>query len=297
MPNTTSTTTTRTLRRRRSAPSDASHIPPLGPHSLSSSLHLCPVFEIAERFLTEVGDTTYLELARRLAELERQTPAARAPDCVAKIYQRLFRVTPEADRPALVLEAVAEFTAKASQAMDAGDADGAGQWLGGPGQWLSEAGVRPLWRVRQAEWRRLELRLAKLRGDEAAVRRLRLRVHALLKADRGALERWLVEEGLEEEALGFGVAPAFVPGHWVPRGAQWIDEEHGHCRVQRRSFLEYSGAARGLCTCGVSVTQVLRLQTIVGTGLAPCPYTQRPPSLWRDRLVAASPRERVHSVT
>ena len=215
------------------------------------------VFEIAERFLAEVGDTTYVHLARRLAELERSTGAARDPKRLATIYQRLLRVLPTEfpeDRAALVVQAVGEFVQKAETAMDAGDKEGARGWLTDPvvNAWLLSPAVRPLWRPKELEWHTLALQVAKANEEEAEVQLHRLCVYRILSArvvaelagSQEALDLWLEQEGLEQSMFA-AVSAAFTTDHWEyrcgSRQPQWIDEAAQRAQVGPGKFLRYRG--------------------------------------------------------
>ena len=124
------------------------------PHGTEPPPTTVAVFEIAERFLADVGDTTYQHLARRLAELQRKSAAPRDPGRALRVYQRLLPATPAEGRSALVLEAVGEFTRRAAEAMEAGDAEGALEWVAREDlhAWLWEPAVRHLWQPKEVEW-------------------------------------------------------------------------------------------------------------------------------------------------
>lgn len=205
------------------------------------------VFEIAESFLDEVGDTTYKHPARRLAEIERQLPAAQTPERALRTYQRLSRVMGPEEQADLVEQALDEFSSKAEVCLNVGDPDGAAAWVGrNISRWLHSPDIFRHWVKQCGRWQAMKLRLAKLRGDEldvwgwrgAIFRRFGDEAALGLEVDED-LVCWLAEESLTgaEDEL-------FVEEQHVTRvagGTGWV--VHGLCfefgdGSRRGTFLE-----------------------------------------------------------
>lgn len=201
------------------------------------------VFEIAEQFMDEVGDKTYIHMARRLAEAQRKSTVAKGPATILRMHQRLARVLGAEDLPAQVVEAMAEFTAEAQRHLDAGDAEAAASWLSEDiRHWLEQPEIRPHWigTDHHQAWLELQLGSSKALADDEATRRWRQAIFVKLKQGGSPekLAQWLREEGLEEDE--FTLAPPFNPDDWNP-GAGWEDAALGLARVGHNVHVEYTG--------------------------------------------------------
>merc|ERR1719362_939637 len=201
------------------------------------------VFGIAEQYMDEVGDATYIHVARRLAEAERKSTVVKGPEKILRIHQRLSRVLSAEELPAQVTEAMVEFSAEAQRQLDAGDAEAAASWLCQDVQsWLERPEIRAHWSGtdRHRAWLKLQLRVARARADDGAIRRWLQATYLELK--RGGLPeelaQWLREEGLEEEEFLF--AAPFRPDVWQHRGTSWADAASGLVRVGP-GYVEYTG--------------------------------------------------------
>lgn len=205
------------------------------------------VFNIAERFMDEVGDATYSEAAKRLAAVERRAPSAKEPRRCLMIYQRLGRMLPEHERVELVRDAVQEFLAGVKKAVQAKDASTASAWLDPSiNSWLCGAEIRPLWQAQLHEWQATQLLLAKTLDKTEAVWQWRRVMRTRLSAVPKELQKWLQEEGLtgEEEELQ-DVAALFDPSLWSlgsyggnAEPYSWIDESMGIIRLEPGRFIQ-----------------------------------------------------------
>jgi len=198
------------------------------------------VIEIAEEFLDEVGDETYIHKAKRLADVERRAPQAGDPARILRMHQRIVRVvTEDSQLQELVCEAVDEFVAGARKCLQEGDAEAAGRWLGRDVcAWLDGSRVRPLWAARVPTWQEVMLRVAKQRGDDSAIWKWRLATLNRLRQSPGPgedAEAWLRAEGLsgQEPELSFN-PPGFDPGLFDP-AAEWEDPSIGLAATTGRS--------------------------------------------------------------
>ncbi|CAE8610107.1 unnamed protein product [Polarella glacialis] len=188
------------------------------------------VFVIAERFLDEVGDATYVHRANRLSELEQKLDMPKSPSRALRSYRRSASVLGEADKAALVCKAVQEFLTEAKDCLAAGDPHGANAWLGQDIlEWLHSATVQPHWKSLVLEFLRTMLRLSRETGGDAGCRR---GWWAALFKQLG-LAAWLREEaGEEPELRGVDI----WDGNWLIR---WIDGGSAEITVCAGSFVVF----------------------------------------------------------
>lgn len=202
------------------------------------------VFTIAERFLDEVGDTTYIQMARRLAEVERRAPStANDPARLLRIHRRSLRVLQdEGQRQQLVREALEEFLAGARRALESNDCgEAAAPWLSEDlSKWLREPDVKPLWADQLHAWQLAMLQLEKARGREESTWQWRRDIFQRLKGagSEAALAAWLQEEALSGEEPQ--LQAVFDVESWEVMGADWDDARIGLLDVQPgRVWAEY----------------------------------------------------------
>lgn len=202
------------------------------------------IFRTAESFLDDVGDGTYLNVARCLAMLERRAPNM-SPARAVRSYRRLHVVASAGERMRLIKEAAEEGLREATSLLNAAavaaneDAtniasiNDAKAWLA-MHSWLAEPENVASWEDLRVPWGEQLLRAAKAGGGSDAEVQRWIR-HLWRLYDPEGRAAFLVREGLAADDAVFDTCPDFDPTGWqtnvLDRTIPWLMAEQGRIRV------------------------------------------------------------------